>query len=353
MTGYSIIEILIALLLLSVIAIVVLRFVPNSPIQRYFQMRREKAERALWEDVLRQIVQMEQDGRIVSTESLAGTMGRSVPELRRVMGRMGEHDLIVDDSQKVRLTKDGKRWALHVLRAHRLWESYLADEARLPMSRLHHQAEAVEHQLSESDLAALDAHLGHPVEDPHGDPIPTADGELAHPRGTALSQWEGGAYVRVVHLEDEPPGIFNRILSKGIRPGLSLRLEEVSPQSISVLLDGSIVTLEQDLLPNVEVAEDTELLTADPRVTRLSQLPTGQPAEILALSDAIRGFSRRRLLDFGVTPGTKVSPILDNPFGDPRAFRIRGTTIGIRNEQAREIWVRRDAAVRSSTGGSR
>lgn len=353
MTNPGLLSISLVLCILGVILVVGLRFVPGSSVYQYFQKKRQRKERSFWEDILRQILQMEQDGRIVSTESLAGAMARSVPELRRVLGRMGEHDLIAEDSQTVRLTKDGKRWALHVLRAHRLWESYLADEARLPMSRLHHQAEAAEHHLSESDLAALDAHLGHPVEDPHGDPIPTAEGELAHPRGTALSQWDGGEYVRVVHLEDEPSGVFNQILSKGIRPGLPMRLTEVSPQSISVLVDGGVVALEPELLPNVEVVEDTELLTADPGVARLSQLPTGERAEILALSEAIRGFSRRRLLDFGVTPGTKIFPILDNPFGDPRAFRVRGTTIGIRNEQAQEIWVRRDATVRSVAGGSR
>lgn len=352
MTDLSLLQVSIVFAILLGAALLCLRFIPGAPIQRYFQKKRRSNERAFWEDVLRQILQMEQDGRVVSTESLAGAMGRSVPVLRRVLGRMGEHDLIAEDSQKVRLTGDGKRWALHILRAHRLWESYLADEARLPMSRLHDQAEAAEHHLTESDLDALDAHLGHPVEDPHGDPIPTADGKLAHPRGTALSQWEGGEYVRVVHLEDEPQDVLNKILTKGIRPGVSLRLEAVFPQSISVLLDGATVTLEQELLPNIEVVEDTESLTRDPRVTRLSQLPTGQAAEILALSESIRGFSRRRLLDFGVTPGTKVAPVLDNPFGDPRAFRVRGTTIGIREEQAREIWVRRELIHSTVAGGS-
>ncbi|MCC6264298.1 MAG: metal-dependent transcriptional regulator [Bryobacterales bacterium] len=353
MTLPWLVNFLIALVILGVALVLYLRFVTGSSVHQYFQKKRHRRERAFWEDILRQILQMEQDGRIVSTESLAGTLGRPVHELRHVLGRMSEHDLITEGSQRVRLTKDGKRWALHVLRAHRLWESFLADEARLPMSRLHHQAEAAEHHLSESDLAALDAHLGHPVEDPHGDPIPTAEGELAHPRGTALSQWEGGEHVRVVHLEDEPQDVFNQLLSKGIRPGLSLRLGEMTPQSVSVWIDGSNVTLEPALLPNVEVVEDTEMLTTDPRVSRLSQLPTGERAEILTLSEAIRGFSRRRLLDFGVTPGTRIFPILDNPFGDPRAFRVRGTTIGIRNEQAHEIWVRRDAAVRSVGGGSR
>jgi DtxR family Mn-dependent transcriptional regulator len=263
---------------------------------------------------------------------------------------MSERELLSVDNQTVALTGDGHRWAMHVLRAHRLWESYLADEARLPMTRLHTQAEREEHRLSESDLAALDAQLGHPAEDPHGDPIPTAEGELARPRGTALPQWQGSEFVQVVHVEDEPEDIFKRLLSKGIRPGVSLRLDSLGSGSLEATVDGATVTLEQDLLPNVEVEEDGAALASDPQVTRLSQLPTGESGEIVALSETIRGFSRRRLLDFGVTRGTRIAPILDNPFGDPRAFRVRGTTIGIRVEQAREIWVRRSSATGTPEG---
>jgi DtxR family Mn-dependent transcriptional regulator len=287
---------------------------------------------------------MQQDGKAVTIESLAGTLRKSVPVMRRVVGRMTERELLSIENRTVFLTGDGNRWAMHVLRAHRLWESYLADEARLPMTRLHTQAEREEHRLSESDLAALDAQLGHPAEDPHGDPIPTAEGELARPRGTALPQWQGSEFVQVVHVEDEPADIFKRLLSKGVRPGVSLRLESLGPGSLEAVVDGATVTLDQDLLPNVEVEEDRAALTNDPRVTRLSQLSTGESAEIIALSETIRGFSRRRLLDFGVTRGTRIAAILNNPFGDPRAFRVRGTTIGIREEQAREIWVRRISA---------
>lgn len=347
-----ILTILFGLSIPLIFGVVNTRLSDDSSIWTFFRRFRLTRERKLWEDVLRQILQMEQDGKIVSPESLAGVMGRPLPVLRQIIGRMAEHDLLAETGQTLRLTSDGKRWALHILRAHRLWESYLADEARLPMGRLHNQAEAVEHRLTESDLEALDAHLGHPAEDPHGDPIPTAEGQLAEPRGVPLSQWEGGEYVRVVHLEDEPQDILNKILSKGIRPGATLRIEEIAPQCISVTSDGASITLEQELLPNIEIVEDSAHFARDPNVVRLSQLPTGQRGEVLSLSSAIRGFSRRRLLDFGVTPGTKVSPILDNPFGDPRAFRVRGTTIGIRGEQAREIWVRREPNGLAEAGGS-
>lgn len=337
-------------LVVPVLAIAAWCLLPNSSVRKYFKTKHRLQERAAFEDILRQVLQMQQDGKVVSTESLAGTLGKSVPVVRRTISRMTQKDLIVYDNQAVRLTDDGQRWAMHVLRAHRLWESYLADEARLPMTRLHTQAEREEHRLSESDLAALDAQLGHPAEDPHGDPIPTAEGELARPRGTALPQWEGSQFVQVVHVEDEPEDIFKRLLTKGIRPGASLRLVATGPAFLEVTLDGNPVTLEQDLLPNVEVEEDHAALAGDPSLTRLSQIPTGESAEIVFLSEAIRGFSRRRLLDFGVTRGTRIAPVLNNPFGDPRAFRVRGTTIGIRDEQAREIWVRRAASAGTSGG---
>ena len=341
----------VAILIAILIGIIGMLTLPSAPVGRFLREKKQRRERSFWEDILRQTLQMEQDGRVVTAESLAGTLRRPITFIRRVMARMAERDLLTGEHHSVRLTPVGKRWALHVLRAHRLWESYLADEARLPMNRIHDQAERAEHHLSESDLAALDAHLGHPLEDPHGDPIPTAEGYLERPHGTPLPSWEGGEFVKVAHVEDEPQEIFNRLLSKGVRPGVSLRLIAASPNAVEALLDGQTVLLEQDVLPNIEVVEDTDTLSRDPQVTRLSHLATGETGEIFALSDAIRGFSRRRLLDFGVTRGTRIAPVLDNPFGDPRAFRVRGTTIGIRDEQAQLIWVRRVAEKPAVSGG--
>jgi DtxR family Mn-dependent transcriptional regulator len=74
--------------------------------------------------------------------------------------------------------------------------------------------------------------------------------------------------------------------------------------------------------------------------TSLADLHHGVVAEVVEIDASCRGFSRRRLMDLGLTPGAKVSVVLDNTFGDPRAFRIRDTTIALRAEQARLIRVR-------------
>jgi DtxR family Mn-dependent transcriptional regulator len=63
-------------------------------------------------------------------------------------------------------------------------------------------------------------------------------------------------------------------------------------------------------------------------------------AEIILLDEACQGFTRRRFLDLGLTPGTRISPELDNSFGDPRAYRVRGTLIALRKDQASQIWVK-------------
>jgi DtxR family Mn-dependent transcriptional regulator len=313
---------------------------PSMPAGRLLRQRQRKAERAFWEDVLRQVLLMNQDQRPVSEEALAGALGRPVPAIRRVLLKMAEHGLFEGDLPHLRLSTAGQRWALHVLRAHRLWESYLADEAGLPMNRLHRQAELAEHRLSARDLEALDAHLGHPTEDPHGDPIPSPEGIVRPTEGKLLAHWEGGDRARVIHVEDEPSEIFQQLVAKGVLPGVHLQLVAARAEGLEVEVDGRPEFLPADLLANIDIDQEAPDWMRDPRVIRLSELETGTTGEVVALSDAIRGFSRRRLMDFGVTRGALVSPVLDNPFRDPRAFRVRGTMIGIRKEQADQIWVR-------------
>ena len=79
---------------------------------------------------------------------------------------------------------------------------------------------------------------------------------------------------------------------------------------------------------------------AAPSVLRLSDLGPGQLGEIVALDPDCRGFMRRRLLDLGFTPGARVRPDLTTFAGDPRAYRVRGTTIALRREQSARVLVR-------------
>jgi DtxR family Mn-dependent transcriptional regulator len=91
---------------------------------------------------------------------------------------------------------------------------------------------------------------------------------------------------------------------------------------------------------NIGLAPLPERARAPQGSQRLSSLAHGAPAKITALDEGCQGFTRRRFLDLGLTPGTEIVPELTNAFGEPRAYRLRGTLIALRHDQAGMIWVR-------------
>lgn len=305
---------------------------------------RDRRRRELTEDALKHVLSWERRGKAATLESLSGSMHASSKTVFDLSSEMQSKGLLRVVSDGFALTPKGEQLALQVVRAHRLWERYLSDDAGLPMEKLHEAAEKAEHGLSPEYLDELDAHLGHPQNDPHGDPIPTRDGKLAHLAAIGLTEWPSGEPALIVHMEDEPPIVFQQILAAGLRPGMVIRILDKNAERI-VLSDG---VNEHRLAP--AVAASIQVSAAGPTHNRqrdeitLAALKRGLDAEVVEIDSSCRGFSRRRLMDLGLTPGAQVTVALDNTFGDPRAFRVRGTTIALREEQTRQIWVRPSTA---------
>src|SRR5215211_3230796 len=106
----------------------------------------------------------------------------------------------------VRLTRGGEQLALHVLRRHRLVELFLVRVLGMDWSEVHDEAEELEHAISDKVLDRIDALLGHPSVDPHGDPIPSAQGKVAAPRRLhSLADCPTGARLRVARVTDQDP----------------------------------------------------------------------------------------------------------------------------------------------------
>jgi DtxR family Mn-dependent transcriptional regulator len=158
--------------------------------------------------------------------------------------------------------------------------------------------------------------------------------------GVALSSWPAGEPARIVHIEDEPEVIFQQILAVGLRPGMTIRVLEDMPERLVVSDGAHEMRLSHAVAANIQVAAPEREAARPPGAIRLSELPSGVDAEVLAIDEECRGFSRRRLMDLGLTPSASIAVALENTFGDPRAFRIRGTTIALRTDQARHVWVR-------------
>ena len=126
----------------------------------------------------------------------------------------------------VRLTADGRRLALNVLRKHRLVETFLVNVLKMDWSKVHAEAEQLEHAISDEVLDRLDALLGHPQTDPHGDPIPSPQGKLSSQVYATLATCVADRGVRIVRITEQSPEFLQFAEQNGLQPGTSLRVAD-------------------------------------------------------------------------------------------------------------------------------
>jgi DtxR family transcriptional regulator, Mn-dependent transcriptional regulator len=326
--------------IIATIILVLAFFVPRVGLTAIYKSWHAARQRERVEDALKHLLDREQGGRHASPESLAGTLGLPRVKVTHLITDMESQGLLETRGSELHLTAQGERWGIHIVRAHRLWERYLVDEARMPLKQIHGEANQREHLMTEAQLNELDAALGHPTRDPHGDPIPSREGKIQTVQSTPITVWQAAGPARIVHIEDEPAIAYEQILAAGLRLGQTIRIIERTPQRV-VLSDGETeYRLAPTVAANVSVAALPESEVAKANAIPLHELSQNQRGEIVQLDNAVQGFTRRRFLDLGLTPGTVIYPELGNFFGDPRAYRIRGTLIALRRDQAGQIWVR-------------
>ena len=304
--------------------------------------RRQVRRRTVLEDALKVLLDCTARGVPCGAETLAARLGLSLSAALALAQELTRRGLVRIQDARLTLTPQGRALALHILRAHRLWERYLSDYTDLPLVEVHRRADRMEHRLSPQDVRRLAAALGHPRRDPHGDPIPPEDGELREP-GTPLSSWPVGKPARIVHIEDEPVSILEQILAEDLLPGTRVEVLETSPQGVhlKVLDEDRDVWLAGVVASHIHVVPMKEDVPPKKPVMTLAQVPLRQRVRVVGLSPRLRGLLRRRLLDLGFTPGAVIEPVMESAFGrgDPRAYRVRGTVIALRREQAEHIFV--------------
>ena len=320
--------------IIPTLIILIFAFLPRFGLFARMKESRLSAERETLEDTLKFLFDQQQMNKSVSVEMLTKI------QKTKSLQKMIDQDLIIQDQDQISLSDKGEKFALQVVRAHRLWERYLADEARIPLAEVHQIAHRREHGMTIEQINALDASLGHPLTDPHGDPIPDPHGVFRpFDKGISLVDWNPGKQFKIIHLEDEPPMAYAQILASGLFLGQTLEILESNETRIRLSDGFEEFNLAPSVAANISIQALSEMEIAKKESISLAELPSQQKAEILALDDQCQGFTRRRFLDLGLTPGTEIFPELNNSFGDPRAYRVRGTLIALRKDQAALIWV--------------
>jgi DtxR family Mn-dependent transcriptional regulator len=182
------------------------------------------------EDYLKAIYRLSPRGRAASTSEIAQRLELSPASVSGMVKRLSEHGLLEHVPYKgVQLTADGRRAALRMLRRHRLIEAYLVAYLGYTWDTVHDEAERLEHAVSDTLVERMAAVLGNPAVDPHGDPIPTPEGDIHESASIPLSEVPAGTSVEVRQVEEGQPDRLRYIASVGLRPGVHLRVVDRQP----------------------------------------------------------------------------------------------------------------------------
>lgn len=171
-------------------------------------------------------------GQAVTTGGIAQALGVSPGTVTGMLKTLSEADLATyTPYEGARLTQAGERLALKVLRRHRLVELFLAQALSMPWDEVHEEAEHLEHAVSDRLVDRVEAYLGFPEVDPHGDPIPRADGSLTEPEGKPLAAQPRGARFRVVRVVDQDSAFLRYLSESGLDLGAEGEVSENRPES--------------------------------------------------------------------------------------------------------------------------
>lgn len=171
-------------------------------------------------------------GDLVGTGELAQALSVSPGTVTGMLKTLSEADLATyTPYEGARLTQAGQRLALKVIRRHRLLELFLVQTLNMAWDEVHEEAEHMEHAVSDRLVDRIDAFLGHPEVDPHGDPIPRADGTLSEPEGIPLANIARGQRFRVVRVVDQDPAFLRYLSECGLDLHASGELVENRPEA--------------------------------------------------------------------------------------------------------------------------
>lgn len=197
--------------------------------------------------------------RPVTVGELAGRLGLAASSVSEAVRKLAERGLVTHERYgAISLTGDGERIAVATVRKHRIIETFLVERLGYGWDEVHDEAEVLEHAVSDRFIDALAAELGEPDRDPHGDPIPRADGSLPGPRSVPLADAAPGRTVRVARVSDADPDLLRYLDRAGIVLDAALTVVRHEPEAgtIAMELGGALVSLGERAARAIRVVAD-------------------------------------------------------------------------------------------------
>jgi len=203
---------------------------------------RENLTRVI-EDYLKTIYDLTSSNGRATTNQIADRMGVTPASVTNMIQKLSSTEPPLLDYRKhrgVKLTPDGERVALEIIRHHRLLEMFLHQTLGYSWDEVHDEADRLEHVISEELEERIATSLGDPLHDPHGDPIPTRDLHLPLTSEVALSQLRPTQTAKVRRVRDSDPELLRYLSEMGIKPEAQLKVLEYSPfdNNLQVQIEG-------------------------------------------------------------------------------------------------------------------
>jgi len=182
------------------------------------------------EDYLKAIFELQGESGVAQNQAIAQALAVAPPSVTGMVKRLSRSGLLEHMPYwGVRLTASGTQAALRVLRRHRILETYLASKLGYAWDSVHHEAERLEHSVSDELVERMAMALGNPHRDPHGAPIPTPTGELEREDLTPLAEVPEGELAELRRVSDKDPDMLRYLASLGLKPGVTLEVGARQP----------------------------------------------------------------------------------------------------------------------------
>ncbi|HEX4852014.1 MAG TPA: metal-dependent transcriptional regulator [Puia sp.] len=212
------------------------------------------------ENYLKAIYHLQHESGTVSTNEVAALLQTSAASVTDMLKKLKKQKLLLYERYRgVRLTPEGKKMALQVIRKHRLWEYFLVEKLKFGWDEVHDVAEELEHVSSKKLIDHLDKFLNFPQTDPHGDPIPDEQGRINQLPSQSLLDIPLHKPARVSGIASQNSGILELLQNKNIGIGTRVEIRKKYPFDNSIELkvkNQAVITLSEQVAKNILVQDE-------------------------------------------------------------------------------------------------